>query len=73
VTDRPQPNPPTDGEAEGADFAALADAPLAALGLCSSAAEALKQALGVKTVRDLAANKYVRRAQAIVHMASGKR
>jgi hypothetical protein len=31
------------------------------------------QALGVKTVRDLAENKYVCRAQAIVHMASGKR
>jgi hypothetical protein len=55
VTDRPKPNPPTDGEAEGTDFAALADAPVTALGLSSSAAEALRQALGVKTVPDLAA------------------
>jgi hypothetical protein len=44
-----------------------------ALGLSSSAADALNQALGVKSVRDLADNKYVRRAQAIVHLANEKR
>jgi hypothetical protein len=41
-----------------------------ALGLSSGDADALAQALGVKSVRDLADNKYVRRAQAIVHLAN---
>jgi hypothetical protein len=50
-------------------FAELVDAPIVALGLSSSAADALEQALGVRTVRELADNKYVRRAQAIVSMA----
>jgi hypothetical protein len=44
-----------------------------ALGLSSGAADALEQALDVKSVRDLADNKYVRRAQAIVHLANDKR
>jgi hypothetical protein len=43
------------------------------LGLSSSAATALEQALEVRTVRDLADNKYVRRAQAIVKLADEKR
>jgi hypothetical protein len=54
-------------------LAALADAPVTALGLSSSAADALEQALDVKTIRDLADNKYVRRAQAIVKLANEKR
>jgi len=33
----------------------------------------LEQALDVKTIRDLADNKYVRRAQAIVKLANEKR
>ena len=53
-------------------FAALADAPLTALGLSSSDGAALEQALDVKSVRDLADNKYVRRAQAIVNLANEK-
>jgi hypothetical protein len=53
-------------------FVALADAPVTALGLSSSDADALEQALEVKTVRDLADNKYVRRAQAIVKLANEK-
>jgi hypothetical protein len=44
-----------------------------ALGLSSGAADALEQTLGVKSVRDLADNKYVRRAQAIVQLANEKR
>jgi hypothetical protein len=32
----------------------------------------LERALGVKSVRDLADNKYVRRAQAIVNLANQK-
>jgi hypothetical protein len=51
----------------------LADAPVAALGLSSSAATALAQALEVRTVRELADNKYVRRAQTIVKLANEKR
>jgi hypothetical protein len=43
-----------------------------ALGLSSGDAVALEQALDVKTVRDLADNKYVRRAQAIVNLANEK-
>lgn len=52
-------------------FAELVDAPLTALGLSSSDADAL-ETLGVRTVRDLADNKYVRRAQAIVNLAHAK-
>jgi hypothetical protein len=54
-------------------FAALADAPLAALGLSRADAAALEQALAVKSIRDLADNKYVRRAQAIVNLANAKK
>jgi hypothetical protein len=51
------------------DFDALADAPLEALGLASSDAAALRQALGIRTVRDLAEHRLVRHAQAIVNLA----
>jgi hypothetical protein len=64
-----QTDPPSDDQPEGTDFALLVDAPVAALGVSKRDADALEQALGVKTVRDLAENKYVRRAQAIVHLA----
>jgi hypothetical protein len=73
MADRPQPNPPSDDQSDVAKFAALVDAPVAALGLPERAADALEQALGVKTVRDLAKNKYVRRAQAILHLADAKK
>lgn len=53
-------------------FAELVDAPLTALGLSSGDADALEETLGVRTVRDLADNKYVRRAQAIVNLAHAK-
>ena len=61
-----------DGPSDVDKFLALADAPVTALGLSSGDADALGQALGVKTVRDLADSKYVRRAQAIVHLANEK-
>ena len=64
---------PSDGRSDVERLLGLADAPVAALGLSSSAATALAQALAVRTVRDLADNKYVRRAQAIVHLANEKR
>ena len=53
-------------------FAALADAPVTALGLSSSDADALERALDIKSIRELADNKYIRRAQAIVHLANEK-
>jgi hypothetical protein len=73
IVDPPGAKRSSDEESEGTDFEELADAPVAALGLSSNDAEALRQALGVKTVRDLAENKYIRRAQAIVHLADGSR
>jgi hypothetical protein len=51
------------------DFDELADAPLEALGLTGSDAAALKQTLGIQTVRELAEHRLVRRAQAIVNLA----
>ncbi len=51
------------------DFDELADAPLEALGLASGDAAALRQALGIRTIRELADHRLVRRAQAIVNLA----
>jgi hypothetical protein len=72
LADRSETTPPSDAESGPLKFAELVDAPLTALGLSSSDAEALQKTLGVRTVRDLADNKYVRRAQAIVHLAHAK-
>jgi hypothetical protein len=72
MADEPDVHPSSDDESDVARFAALVDAPVTALGLPERAAEALEQALGVKTVSDLAENKYVRRAQAILTLADGK-
>jgi hypothetical protein len=66
-------HPPPDDQSDVERFAGLADASVTALGLSSSDADALEQALDVKSVRELADNKYVRRAQAIVHLANDKR
>lgn len=52
---------------EGKDFGDLADAPVDALeGVSAGDAELLQKAFGIKTVRDLATNKYFLRAQGIV-------
>jgi hypothetical protein len=72
MVEHPSIHPPPDDQPDVDRFAALADAPVTALGLSSSDADALGQALDVKTVRDLADNKYVRRAQAVVHLANEK-
>ena len=69
MVEHPDIHPPPDDQPDVDKFAALADAPLTALGLSSSDTDALEQALDVRTVRDLADNNYVRRAQAIVHLA----
>jgi pantoate kinase len=73
MVEDPDSHPPPDDQSDVDKLAGLADAPVTALGLSSSAADALAQALGVNSVRDLADNKYVRRAQAIVHLANEKR
>jgi hypothetical protein len=70
MVEHPDLHPPPDDQPDVGRFTGLADAPVTALGLSSSAADALEQALDVKSVRDLADNKYVRRAQAIVHPAN---
>ena len=72
MVEHPDIHPPPDDQSDVDKFAALADAPVTALGLSSSDADALEQALDVKTVRDLADSKYVRRAQAIVNLANEK-
>jgi hypothetical protein len=72
MVEHPDIHPPPDDQPDVDKFAGLADAPLTALGLSSGDADALEQALDVKTVRDLADNKYVRRAQAIVNLANEK-
>jgi hypothetical protein len=51
------------------DFDELAEAPLEALGLASAEAKALGRALGIRTVRELAEHRLIRRAQAIVNLA----
>ena len=72
MVEHPDIHSPADDQSDVDKFTALADAPVTALGLSGSDADALVQALGVKTVRDLADSKYVRRAQAIVHLANEK-
>jgi pantoate kinase len=73
MVEHPDTHPPPDDQPDMDKFAGLADAPVTALGLPSSAADALAQALGVNSVRELADNKYVRRAQAIVHLTDEQR
>ncbi|BCM93369.1 hypothetical protein IAD21_05260 [Abditibacteriota bacterium] len=59
-----------DKQYEQQEFSALADAPVDAIaGVSASDAEALKSAFGIKTIRDLADNKYVRIAQAVVALS----
>jgi hypothetical protein len=72
MVEHPDIHPPPDDQSDVDKFAGLVDAPVTALGLSSGAADALAQALGVKSVRDLA-DKYVRRAQAIVHLTGEQR
>ena len=59
-----------DKEFEQHEFGALADAPVEAIsGLSSGDAAALKSALGIETIRDLAENKFVLVAQAVVALS----
>ena len=59
-----------DKEWEQKEFAELAEAPVGAIaGVSEADAEALRQTLGIKTIRDLAENKYVLIAQAVVALS----
>ena len=56
---------------EQKSFEELAKLPIDALqGVSASDAEALMKAFGVKTIRDLAENKFIRAAQAITLLAT---
>ena len=56
---------------EQEDFSALADSPVHAIaGLSKKDAEALAEALNIKTIRDLAEHKAVLIAQAVVALAA---
>ena len=58
---------------EGKEFSELAAAPIGALqGLSEGDAEALRKALGIQTIRQLAEHKFVRVAQAITLLAGAK-
>ncbi len=60
-----------DKDYEQKDFSELADAPVEAIaGLSQADAAALTQALKIKTIRDLAENKYVRIAQAVAALSA---
>jgi hypothetical protein len=55
---------------ESSSLTDLANAPVDALaGVSAADAEALKKAFNIKTVGDLATNKYIRAAQAIVELS----
>jgi hypothetical protein len=57
---------------ENAQIAELPDAPIDALkGLGRAGSEALRKGIGVKTIRDLADNRFVVAAQEIVRLAEG--
>jgi hypothetical protein len=62
-----------DKKYEQQEFDDLAEAPVDAIqGLSQSDADSLKQALGIDTVRDLAENKFVRIAQAVVALSGSR-
>jgi hypothetical protein len=55
---------------QGKSVQELADAPVAALaGVSDNAADLIKQALGIKTIRQLGTNQYFLAAQAIAKLA----
>ena len=63
-----------DKKYEQQELAELADAPIEAIqGLSAGDAEALKKAFNVKTIRDLATNKFVLVAQGIVALSGAQK
>ena len=62
-----------DKDYEQKEFDELADAPVDAIqGLSESDAQALKQALGIDTIRELAEHKFVRIARAVVALSDSR-
>ncbi len=62
-----------DKDYEQGEFNELADAPVEAIqGLSQSDAQALKQVLGIDTVRELAEHRFVRIAQAVVALSASR-
>ena len=58
---------------EQKEFSELAELPIDALqGVSKADAEAIQKAFGVKTIRQLAENKFIRAAQAITLLAGAK-
>lgn len=58
---------------EGKEFSAIADAPVSVIsGISDGDAKLLADSFGIKTVRDLAENKYFKIAEAIVALAHAK-
>jgi hypothetical protein len=58
---------------EQKEFAELAELPIDALqGMSKSEAEAIQKAFGVKTIRQLAQQRFIRAAQAITLLAGAK-
>jgi hypothetical protein len=58
---------------EQKEFAEIAELPIDALqGVSAADAEAIQKAFGVKTIRQLAENKFIRAAQAITLLAGAK-
>ncbi len=56
---------------EQRDFSDLADAPIEAIsGLSQGDADALKRAFNIRTIRDLAENKFVLVAQAVMALSA---
>ena len=63
-----------DKQYEQMSFEELADAPVDALqGVSKGDAELLEKAFKIRTIRDLAENKFFRWAQGIVHLAHTKK
>jgi hypothetical protein len=56
---------------ENAQIAELPDAPIDALKGLRAGGDALRRAIGVKTIRDLADNRFVLAAQDVVRLAEG--
>jgi hypothetical protein len=57
---------------EDRDVTELPDAPVEALrGLGKRGGEALRKAFGIRTIRDLATNDFVRKAQEVLELAEG--
>ena len=62
-----------DKDYEQMEFKELAGAPVGAIqGLSQGDAEALQQAFNIRTIRDLAENKFVRIAQAVVALSRSR-